>query len=449
MAIVGIVVALVVGVVIGVVAGRRTSSPGAASDLDDTLPIESTQRTADPTVNLLRDAFDRLDLAVVVADRAGRTILRNRAASAMAGTHVGVLVDEQIDRALAAALDGRAGERRIDLHGPPRVSLELGSAVLADGSAIVVVNDVSQRVRTDAMRTDFVANISHELKTPVGAIAVLAEALGEEDDPQVVARLSGRILDESSRAVVTIDDLLELSRIEFARPTEELVDVNAVVQSAIDRGRSLEGSDGIGLTSFGRPGEIVVRADARQLNTAIGNLVENAVKYSDAGGVVQVRTRVDDRHVEVMVSDQGVGIPERDLDRIFERFYRVDRARSRRTGGSGLGLAIVRHVASNHGGEVVVSSQEGEGSTFVLRLPASIVVRSGPAAPDDVSADDVTGDEASDDGTVIDGPDRATADPGIGGVSGVERRAADRARRVVGSRPAGPGTTTRGGGEDD
>ena len=376
MVVAGVVVALVVGAVLGVIVGRRTVTDRAASPLDDTIPIESTQATLDPTVNLLRDAFDRLELAVVVADRAGRTILRNRAASAMAGTHVGVLVDEQIDRALVAALAGQAGDRRIDLHGPPRVSLELGSAELADGSAIVVVNDVSQRVRTDAMRTDFVANISHELKTPVGAIAVLAEALGEEDDPEVIARLSGRILSESSRAVVTIDDLLELSRIEFARPTEELVDVNSVVRAAIERGRSLEGSDGIELTSFGRPGELVVRADSRQLNTAIGNLVENAIKYSDAGGVVQVRTRVDDRHVEVMVSDQGVGIPERDLDRIFERFYRVDRARSRRTGGSGLGLAIVRHVASNHGGEVVVSSQEGEGSTFVLRLPASLIVRS-------------------------------------------------------------------------
>jgi len=152
------------------------------------------------------------------------------------------------------------------------------------------------------------------------------------------------------------------------------VSVNAVVQSAIARGRVVDGGRGVEISAFDAPDDLWIRGDERQLLSAVGNLVESAVKYSHPGGVVQVRTRVDDVAVEIMVADQGVGIPSRDLDRVFERFYRVDKARSRETGGTGLGLSIVRHVATNHGGEVLVSSQEGEGSTFVLRLPATLVV---------------------------------------------------------------------------
>jgi len=174
--------------------------------------------------------------------------------------------------------------------------------------------------------------------------------------------------------VRTIDDLLKLSEIESTRPGDQIVDLASVIQAAIGRGRVVDNGRGIEITSLDGSEGLLLRGDERQLASAVGNLVENAVKYSHAGGVVQVRTRLDDTAVEVMVADQGVGIPSRDLDRVFERFYRVDKARSRETGGTGLGLAIVRHVATNHGGEVLVSSQEGEGSTFVLRLPASLVV---------------------------------------------------------------------------
>jgi two-component system sensor histidine kinase SenX3 len=229
-------------------------------------------------------------------------------------------------------------------------------------------------VRTDAMRTDFVTNISHELKTPVGAVAVLAEALMDETEPDVVHRLADHLVEESHRAVRTIDDLLKLSQIESTRPGDDPVSVNAIVESALARGRSVDVGRGVEISAFDPPGELWIRGDERQLLSAVGNLVENAVKYSHPGGSVQVRTRVDDAAVEIMVADQGVGIPSRDLDRVFERFYRVDKARSRETGGTGLGLSIVRHVATNHGGEVLVSSQEGEGSTFVLRLPATLVV---------------------------------------------------------------------------
>jgi two-component system, OmpR family, sensor histidine kinase SenX3 len=230
-------------------------------------------------------------------------------------------------------------------------------------------------MRTDAMRTDFVTNISHELKTPVGAVAVLAEALIDEDDPEIVRRLADHLVDESHRAVRTIDDLLKLSQIESTGAGDTAVDLLAVVRTAIARGRAVDAGRGVQISALEMPDELWIGGDERQLVSAVGNLVENAVKYSFPGDAVQVRMRVDDVAVEVMVADQGVGIPSRDLDRIFERFYRVDKARSRETGGTGLGLSIVRHVATNHGGEVLVSSQEGEGSTFVLRLPASLILR--------------------------------------------------------------------------
>jgi two-component system sensor histidine kinase SenX3 len=268
----------------------------------------------------------------------------------------------------------------VELQGPPKLWLEISAEPVPSGGAVVAIRDVSERVRTDAMRTDFITNISHELKTPVGAVAVLAEALIDESDPAVVQRLSDHLVDEAHRAVRTIDDLLKLSEIESRRPGDEIVDLNAVVQAAIARGRAVDGGRGVEITLLDMPAGLLVRGDELQLVSAIGNLVENAVKYSHAGDAVQVRVRVDDAAVEVMVADQGVGIPARDLDRVFERFYRVDKARSRETGGTGLGLSIVRHVATNHGGEVLVSSQEGEGSTFVLRLPASLVVTPGQAS---------------------------------------------------------------------
>ncbi|BAN01088.1 sensor histidine kinase [Ilumatobacter coccineus] len=369
------IVGLLAGVCIGIVSqrladARRRLPPTPTPDpADDELPDDHRRMVAAAI-----EAADRLDLALVLHHPTSDTTLRNRAATAMLGTHVGVIVDEHVDRAIAAASAGQSTDKRLDLHGPPRASLELVAEPLADGWVLVTVDDVSDRTRIDAMRTDFVANISHELKTPVGAIAVLAEMLEDETDPEVVARVASRVVAESHRAVTTIDDLLELSRIESTRLADDIVDLSDIVDGAVARGRGADGGERVEVTAFGAKGDIVLRADRRQLTSAIGNLVENAVKYSDDDGVVQVRTRADDRWVEVMVSDQGVGIPTRDLDRVFERFYRVDRARSRETGGTGLGLSIVRHVASNHGGECVVSSQEGEGSTFVLRLPASLVV---------------------------------------------------------------------------
>jgi two-component system, OmpR family, sensor histidine kinase SenX3 len=375
------VVALLAGLALGVKLGRRTHLPrgrraaSLESAADATPPL-----VVDPEDDALRQAIDRLDLSVVICDANARVIYRNRPAASMRGTHAGVIIEGHLEDALDHALSSGHLDKRIDLHGPPRVALELRAERLANGYAVAMVEDVSERARIDAMRTDFVANISHELKTPVGAIAVLAETLGGESDLSIVARVSERLVNESHRAVTTIDDLLELARIESSRVVDDIVDLREIVEHSLARGRDVDPT--VDLTAIDSGATIRIRADRRQLTSALGNLVENAVKYSDAGCTAQIRTRVGERHIEIMVSDQGLGIPERDLDRIFERFYRVDRARSRDTGGTGLGLSIVRHVANNHGGDVMVSSHEGEGSTFVLRLPISLLV------PEETDGDD-------------------------------------------------------------
>jgi two-component system sensor histidine kinase SenX3 len=371
--IVAVGVALVLGVVVGfgifgLVERRRhrTERPGLAQ----------TQVAADESTvsGSLREAVEHLEIGVLVVDDAGQVGYRNTAARSFHGTHVGVLLDDHVAGVVAASRCGGTDVVMVELHGPPKLWLEISAHAVPSGGAVVTIRDVTERVRTDSMRSDFVTNISHELKTPVGAVAVLAEALIDESDPAVVQRLSDHLVEEAHRAVRTIDDLLKLSEIESTRPGDEVVDLAAVVESAVARGRVVEGGRGVDITLLDIPEGLLLRGDERQLVSAVGNLVENAVKYSHAGDVVQVRVRVDGAAIEVMVADQGIGIPTRDLDRVFERFYRVDRARSRETGGTGLGLAIVRHVATNHGGEVLVSSQEGEGSTFVLRLPATRLV---------------------------------------------------------------------------
>jgi two-component system sensor histidine kinase SenX3 len=227
------------------------------------------------------------------------------------------------------------------------------------------------------MRTDFVANISHELKTPVGALALLAEALIGEDESEVVTRLAEKMVSEAHRMGRTIEDLLELSRIELGEsPHREVVSVGLVAAEAVERVRHLADQREIAIDIVEPSRRLNAIGDRRQLVSAVANLVENGVKYSDPGCPVEVSAHTDGTWVDIVVRDHGIGIPARDLDRIFERFYRVDRARSRETGGTGLGLAIVRHVATNHGGSVSVNSQEGAGSTFTLRIP----VGPGPVA---------------------------------------------------------------------
>jgi two-component system, OmpR family, sensor histidine kinase SenX3 len=242
-----------------------------------------------------------------------------------------------------------------------------------------IIEDASERVRLDSVRTDLVANISHELKTPVGAIALLAETLADEDEPEVIARLAPKLIAEAHRLSRIIDELLELSRIELGgQSVSEVVDLVAVAREAVTLHARLAAARGIPVR-LETAKRLSVLGNRRQLLSAVGNLVENAIKYSDPGGAVDVNVHAEGGQVVLAVHDHGMGIPGRDLDRVFERFYRVDKARSRETGGSGLGLSIVRHVMANHGGQVSVASVEGEGSTFTLHVPlASTAAGSSP-----------------------------------------------------------------------
>jgi two-component system, OmpR family, sensor histidine kinase SenX3 len=333
----------------------------------------------------LASALSVIPQGVVVFDDAGAIAYRNEvAAGYLAARHGEALVEEAIAE-LAADASARTGgavpARTVDLFGPPRRTLVLKAIRLEKGESpmgvLVVIDDVTDRRRLEAVRRDFVANISHELKTPIGALGLLAETLVAEDDPAVAQRLAERMLTEAFRVGRTIDDLLELSRIEADEEARrEEVPVHRFIAEAVDRVRPAAEQQGISIEVEEPAARLTVAGDRRQLVSATYNLLENAVKYSDPGSTVQVRARTDGRWADIEVQDHGIGIPRRDLERVFERFYRVDRARSRETGGTGLGLAIVRHVASNHDGDVKVTSSEGEGSTFTLRLP----VGAGPVA---------------------------------------------------------------------
>jgi two-component system sensor histidine kinase SenX3 len=333
----------------------------------------------------LASALAVIPQGVVVYDENGDIAFSNDVAGGyLAARHGDALVEEAIAELAKDAVEGGADEgssRTVDLFGPPRRTLVLRAVPLVldaeQVGVLVVIDDVTDRRRLEAVRRDFVANISHELKTPVGALGLLAETLLAEDDPAVARRLAERLLTEAFRVGRTIDDLLALSQIEADEVgMRDEVAVHLFIAEAVERVRPAAEQHGININVEEPATRLSVLGDRRQLVSATYNLLENAVKYSDPGSTVEVRARTDGRWIDLAVADHGIGIPRRDLERVFERFYRVDRARSRETGGTGLGLAIVRHVASNHAGEVRVESREGEGSTFTLRLP----VGSGPVA---------------------------------------------------------------------
>jgi two-component system sensor histidine kinase SenX3 len=356
---------------------RDVSLDRSLDDLEHAVAAERTRRGQSvETENRLSWALGALAHGVVIFDARGEIAYRNDpAASFLAARHSDALVEEAITAMAADALRGRGSERELELFGPPRRILSLRAVPLAADprptGVLVVVEDTSERRRLENVRRDFVANISHELKTPVGALALLAETLMDERDPEVTRRLAERLASESFRVGNTIEDLLELSRLEVAAGlSDETVGVAQFVGEAADRVRPAAEQRGIGIEVEDPPERLQVVGERRQLVSAVTNLLDNAVKYSEPGSSVDVAARTDGRWVDVTVRDRGIGIPRRDLERIFERFYRVDRARSRETGGTGLGLAIVRHVASNHRGEIRVESREGVGSTFTLRIPA-------------------------------------------------------------------------------
>jgi len=254
-------------------------------------------------------------------------------------------------------------------------------APLGSRLVLLLVEDLTEARRIEAVRRDFVANVSHELKTPVGALSLLSEAVMDaSDDPEAVERFAGRMQIEATRLTSLVQELIDLSRVQNDDPLEdaEPVRVDELVAEAIDRCRHQAGTKQITMAAGGTA-DLHVWGNRGQLAAALGNLVENAVNYSPARTRVGIAARrvtaPGGDHIEVAVTDQGIGISDKDKERIFERFYRVDPARSRATGGTGLGLAIVKHVAASHGGEVTVWSSEGQGSTFTLRLPEAGAAR--------------------------------------------------------------------------
>ncbi len=323
----------------------------------------------------LRRALDTLTQGVIVCDENGEVAFRNaRAIALMNNRHGDALAAQAVTELLENAWQEGSAERTLDLYGPPRQTLAVRTRLIDDGrrplGVIAIIEDVSERRRLEEIRRDFVANVSHELKTPIGALGLLAETLTVEPDPEVAQRLASRIHAEAFRVSRIIDDLLDLSRIESEEtPPREPIYINLVMAEAVERVRSAAEQRNITIELDEPDPPVHVVGDRRQLVSAIHSLLENAVTFSYEDAAVTVSATQADGEIRISVADTGVGIPTRDLERIFERFYRVDHGRSRSTGGTGLGLSIVRHVASNHQGRVEVDSREGEGSTFTLVLP--------------------------------------------------------------------------------
>ena len=371
----GLLIGLAVGVVSYLLFVSTSREIPNISIPETTSDIEAREAEKLGALLQIQDAIHSLTVGVVIVDAKGVVTFRNKLAESVTGViHSDVLVEEVVEQHLFASLNGETKRQVLDLFGPPRKVFSVSATPLLLGGAVAMIEDITERYLVDAVRTDFVANISHELKTPVGALAVLAEALSQEDDLDIIHRLAEKMVNEAIRVGRTIDDLLELSRIEFGgEAVKDEVDAEAIISESISRVSPLASTHAIKVAMVKLSGPLKVVGDRRQLVSAIGNLVENAVKYSEVGSAVEVTAHADGDWVEFTVKDFGLGIPSRDLDRVFERFYRVDRARSRDTGGTGLGLAIVRHVANNHGGDVSVTSIEGEGSTFALKIPKFVV----------------------------------------------------------------------------
>ena len=370
---------LAAGGAVGALVARVRRPGGRAMTVDP-----GRQPSGERRPGLGRRSLDSLRVGVVVLDARDEPVLINPAARAMgllrAGPAPGTIAAHPIIRTLAGQVR-RTGIRREVALDLPRgrdgaaqdpLGLHLRAVGLGGEYVAVEAADVTEAHRVARVRRDFVANVSHELKTPIGALQLLAEALLDAtDDVAAARRFAERIHHESSRLGRLVSELLELSRLQGAEPlpVPVPVPVDWLVVEVVDRTRTAASVKRIALEVSGDRNATVYGSDS-QLATAVANLVENAIAYSAEETTITVHVRAGDDLVEISVVDQGIGIPPGDLDRIFERFYRTDQARSRATGGTGLGLAIVKHIATNHGGRVDVVSAPGHGSTFTLRLPA-------------------------------------------------------------------------------
>jgi two-component system, OmpR family, sensor histidine kinase SenX3 len=361
--------------------GTAGSAAAPSERIDAVLAqLESAADSTRVDRDRLAAALQAMTDGVMVVGLDGEVLVRNAAANRFSGArHSDAVAEQAISELLDQALAGQPAERELVLFGPPKQTLALRAFPLPhDGSpigAVAFVRDVTDARRTENMRRDFVANVSHELRTPIGALAVLAEAIAGGTESEITTQLAERMVRESERLARIVEDLLDLSLLEAQeRAGREPLLVSALVGDAIDQVRGAAETAEIDIDASSIPPDLRIQCDRRQVVSAIFNLLDNAVKYSEPGQPVEVSAEIVGDRCAIAVRDHGIGIPSRDLERIFERFYRVDRARSRQTGGTGLGLAIVRHTAQAHGGDVTVESHEGEGTTFTLFLPAEAPV---------------------------------------------------------------------------
>lgn len=352
--------------VVGVLAyyfAQRRSAPLPAVD-EPTLP-----EGAAAVLSVVGRAF-------VIIDDVDGVVRANPAAYAYGLVRGHTLVHEQLLSMVRRVRDdGVITESQFELQrgalGAGQLVVHVRAAPLGEEYILLLVDDRTEITRTEAMRNDFVANVSHELKTPVGAISLLSEAIEDAaDDPVAVRRFSTRMHKESARLGALVQDIIELSRLQSSDVIVhgEPVQVQQVVNEAVDRNKLLAEERNISI-SLGGQIEQPVHGEADLLMTAVRNLIDNAIRYSPDNSAVGVGLRQRDGYAQISVTDQGPGITADEQERIFERFYRVDSARSRQTGGTGLGLSIVKHIVANHGGEISLWSQEGQGSTFTLRIP--------------------------------------------------------------------------------
>ena len=342
----------------------------------------ATERSGITVAEMLQQIVSHASLGIAVVDSHRDVVYLNERATELGLVH-GRLLD---DEAWVAAQRALAGDDEVvfDLtvakRAPGATRSDLSAVrgyarMLSEEDrrfAVVIVDDQSEQARMEASRRDFVANVSHELKTPVGAMGLLAEALlASADDPEAVRPFAERVLVEANRLASMIGELIELSRLQGADPLPDLgvVDVDAVVNEAISRHKVAADNAEITITTDA-PSGLRVLGDEPLLVTALANLVSNAIAYSPHGSPVSISRRRREGFIEIAVTDRGIGIAPKDQQRVFERFFRSDKARSRATGGTGLGLAIVKHVAANHNGTITLWSQPGTGSTFTLAIPA-------------------------------------------------------------------------------
>ncbi len=330
-------------------------APAVPADIDTVLSVlRSSALVMDQEERVLRASAAAVGLGLVAADH-----LRS---------------ERLLDLVRQVRRDGevREAEFEIRIRRRPPMFVRARVAPLSHGLILALVEDRTKEQKVETLRRDFVANVSHELKTPIGAINLLAEAVGEaKDDPEAVVRFSQRMRSESDRLTRLVQQIIDLSRLQADVASDDLVSIKVgeLVSEAIEHSHTNAEAKSIALTQDVEADQFV-QGDRAQLHAAVSNLVENAVTYSPADSAVAVTAVRDGDDIRITVSDHGVGIPDDELDRIFERFYRVDPARARATGGTGLGLSIVKHVAASNGGSVEVWSKPGLGSSFTLVLPA-------------------------------------------------------------------------------